>query len=365
LNPSITEADKELAMKTMSLKRTVGLLVAMSVTWGSLAHAAGTDAGVSISNTASVNYTVGGVAQAQVNSPAAQFVVDRKIDLNLIETNTAASNTTPGATAVVTTYKLTNTGNGTQGYNFTSANVGGTLFSHADAYDVSNLVVRVSGAACVPATTTTPAYAGETATTVPTLAEDACVYVFVLADSPTSALNAQAANVRLTAITREATTLADLDAAAAAALLVADDPATVQIVYADSATAGQTARDGRAFADDQYYIVGPALAATKVAVVQTDALQPTNPKPIPGATVQYTITLTNSGAAAADAVAIGDSIPANTTFVCGSMTLNGSPVADPPNCATTPPASLTATVGTLSNVGPANVATFVFRVTIN
>ena len=62
-------------MKTMSLKRTVSLMVAMSATWGSLAHAAGTDAGVSISNTASVNYTVGGVAQAQVNSPAAQFVV--------------------------------------------------------------------------------------------------------------------------------------------------------------------------------------------------------------------------------------------------------------------------------------------------
>ncbi|MBK6675243.1 MAG: DUF11 domain-containing protein [Proteobacteria bacterium] len=352
-------------MKTMSLKRTVGLLVAMSAAWGSMAHAAGTDAGVTISNTASVNYTVGGVPQTQVDSPAAQFVVDRKIDLNLIETNTAPTNTTPGATAVVTTFKLTNTGNGAQGYEFTADNTGGTLFGNADAFQIANQVVRVSSAACVPATTTTPAYAGETATTVPTLAEDACVYVFVLADSPLTAANATAANVRLTAITRVATSLADLDADAAAALLVADDPNSVQIVFADSATGGQTARDGDAFADDQYYIVGPALAATKVAAVQTDALQPTNPKPIPGATVQYTITLTNSGAAPADLVAIGDSIPANTTFVCGSMTLNGNPVADPPNCATTPPASLTATVGTLSNVGPGNVATFVFRVTIN
>jgi uncharacterized repeat protein (TIGR01451 family) len=139
----------------------------------------------------------------------------------------------------------------------------------------------------------------------------------------------------------------------------------VQIVFADSATGGQTARDGQAFADDQYYIVGPSLAATKVAAVQADALQPTNPKPIPGATVQYTITLTNSGAAAADAVAISDAIPANTTFVCGSMTLNGNPVADPPNCATTPPASVSATVGTLGNLAPNNVATLVFRVTID
>lgn len=352
-------------MKTSSLKHTVGLLVALSATWGSLAHAAGTDAGVTISNTASVNYTVGGVAQTQVNSAPAQFVVDRKIDLNLIETNTAPTNTTPGATAVVTTYKLTNTGNGAQGYTFTTGNVGGTLFGNADAYDVSNLQVRVSGTACVPATTTTPAYAGETATTVPTLAEDACVYVFILADSPVAALNAQAANVRLTAISREETSLNDLSAAAAAALLVADDPNTVQVVFADSATGGQTARDGQAFADDQYYIVGPSLTAAKVAAVQTDALQPSNPKPIPGATVQYTITLTNSGAAAADAVVIGDAIPANTRFVCGSMTLNGNPVADPPSCATTPPASVSANVGTLTNVAPNNVATFVFRVTID
>ncbi|MCC6631353.1 MAG: DUF11 domain-containing protein [Gammaproteobacteria bacterium] len=354
-------------MKTMSLKRTVSLLVAMSAAWGSMAHAAGTDAGVTISNTASVNYTVGGVPQTQVDSPAAQFVVDRKIDLNLIETDVARTNTTPGQTAVVTTFKLTNTGNGAQGYTFTAGNVGGTLFGNTDAYDVANLLVRVSGTACVPATTTTPAYAGETASTVLTLAEDACVYVFILADSPTSALNAQAANVRLTAITREGGSLADLKPLADAALLVADDPGTEQIVFADSedVPSGNLARDGLAFATDQYYIVGPALVATKVAAVQADTLQPTNPKPIPGATVQYTITLTNSGAAPADAVAIGDSIPANTTFVCGSMTLNGNPVADPPNCATTPPASLTATVGTLSNVGPGNVATFVFRVTIN
>lgn len=352
-------------MKTRSLKRAVGLMAAMSAAWVPLTHAAGTDAGVTIDNTATVDYSVGGVPQTQVTSPTAQFVVDRKVDLNLIETNTAYINTTPGAAAVVTTFKLTNTGNGAQGYDFTAANVGGTVFGNADAFDMSNLLVRVSGAACVPATTTTPAYAGETGSTVPTLAEDACVYVFILADSPLSALNAQAANVRLTAITREAGTLADLDAAAAAALLVADDPSTVQIVYADSATGGQTARDGRAFADDQYYIVGPALVATKVAAVQTDALQPTNPKPIPGATVEYTITLTNSGAAAADAVVIGDVIPANTTFVCGSMTLNGSPVADPPSCSTTPPASISASVGTLSNAGPGNVATFVFRVTIN
>jgi uncharacterized repeat protein (TIGR01451 family) len=206
------------------------------------------------------------------------------------------------------------------------------------------------------------------ATTVPTLAKDTCVYVFVLATTPSGALNAQASNVRLTAITREATTLADLDPQAAADLLVADNPATVQIVYADSGV-GPDNRNGRAFADDQYYVQTASLAATKTAAVQTDALQTSNPKAIPGATVEYTIVVTNSGSVPADGVSIGDAIPANTTFVCGSMTLNGSPVADPVNCATSPPISVGATLPgatqTLSNVAPANTATFVFRVTIN
>src|SRR5262245_49932644 len=43
------------------------------------AYAVGTTAGTSISNTATVNYSVGGVSQTPITSAAATFVVDNKI----------------------------------------------------------------------------------------------------------------------------------------------------------------------------------------------------------------------------------------------------------------------------------------------
>jgi large repetitive protein len=50
-------------------------------------------------------------------------------------------------------------------------------------------------------------------------------------------------------------------------------------------------------------------------------------KPIPGATVEYTITVRNDGLPTTGAT-MAETIPANTTYVPGSTTLNGAAVAD-------------------------------------
>jgi uncharacterized repeat protein (TIGR01451 family) len=49
----------------------------------------------------------------------------------------------------------------------------------------------------------------------------------------------------------------------------------------------------------------------------------------PGDVLQYTITLTNSGATPATGVVLTDTVPAFTTYVANSVTMNGSPVAQP------------------------------------
>jgi uncharacterized repeat protein (TIGR01451 family) len=49
----------------------------------------------------------------------------------------------------------------------------------------------------------------------------------------------------------------------------------------------------------------------------------------PGDVLRYTITLTNSAATPATGVVLTDAVPANTTYVANSTTLNGSAVADP------------------------------------
>ena len=71
----------------------------------------------------------------------------------------------------------------------------------------------------------------------------------------------------------------------------------------------------------------PLLFAAKSAALQVDA--GTIGVVDPGDVLRYTVTLTNSGAIAATNVALRDAIPANTSYVADSVTLNGLPVGQP------------------------------------
>ncbi len=61
------------------------------------------------------------------------------------------------------------------------------------------------------------------------------------------------------------------------------------------------------------------LSVTKISSVLTDGVSVTNPKSIPGAVVRYCILVSNAGSATATSVGASDPIPANLTFVPGSM----------------------------------------------
>ena len=163
------------------------------------AFAVGTPSGTTISNQATVDYSVGGVSQTQITSAAASFVVDSRIDLTVSEVSTNATQTTPGQTNVVTTFRVTNTGNSTQGYQLSVTNEasGATLFSQTDDQNVNNLRIFVdsNGNGTYDAGT-------DAATNLDTLATDAdgeSLVVFVVADIPVAATNGQYANVRLQA----------------------------------------------------------------------------------------------------------------------------------------------------------------------
>jgi len=319
------------------------------------AFANGTPAGTTISNQASVDYSVGGVNQTQITSAAASFVVDARIDLTVSEVSGNATQTTPGQANVVTTFRVTNTGNSTQGYQLSATNeaTSSTLFSQSDNQDVNNLrwFVDSNGNGTYDAGV-------DTATNVNTLATDAdgeSVTVFVVADIPVTATNSQFANVRLQAIAAVPGTNGGTPATQTAG---ADNPAAVDIVFAD------TGRDATESAADQYEIRSAALTLNKTATVISDAFNgTTNPKAIPGAVIEYTITVTNnSTTTAANAVTVTDNVPANTTFLPGSITLNAGSLPDT-NFITGPPARVVVNAGAVAASGGA--ATVKFRVTIN
>ena len=108
----------------------------------------------------------------------------------------------------------------------------------------------------------------------------------------------------------------------------------------------------------------------------SDGVSASNPKSLPGAVVRYCILVSNAGSATATNVAIGDAIPANVTFVPGSI-LSGS------NCGSAATAgddnaaggdesdpygvsiagnNLT---GTASSLGPSASFAIVFNATVN
>ncbi len=62
-----------------------------------------------------------------------------------------------------------------------------------------------------------------------------------------------------------------------------------------------------------------AISVTKTSAITIDGVSVTNPKAISGSTVQYCISISNAGPSAATNVAARDVIPADLTFVPGSM----------------------------------------------
>jgi uncharacterized repeat protein (TIGR01451 family) len=304
------------------LKR-VALALPILGTFGLMqsALATGTDAGTPISNLATVSYSVGSVAQTPIQSSptgnttatgsATTFVVDNQILHVVSEFGTAVNATSPGANNVVATFRVTNQGNTAQGYlltaiNEATASAAPSFGTTADNTDVTNLRVRVEAGA-VPGGNASAYDLTDTAFNISSLAEDAFVQVYVLADVPLTATNNQFANVRLAA---QATTNGTTTVVTQTA--TADNPAVVDVVFAD---AGATARDGFHEAIDQYAVSSATLSVAKTVAVISDPFGTSSPKAIPLAVVEYSIVVTNTGGSDAIDVVITDPIPGETTFL--------------------------------------------------
>ncbi|MGE0115690.1 MAG: hypothetical protein AB7T07_12515 [Steroidobacteraceae bacterium] len=303
------------------------------------AQAAGTAANTDISNIATVNYSVGSVAQTAVNSNTTTFKVDRKVDLTV--TAGSATPTNPGATNAAVIYTVTNTGNGTDSFTLAGANQTG------DNFDVNNIKIYQDNGA-----TAGTFDAGDTLVSAPvSFTADQSIKFFIVSDVPLSATNGQSSIVKLTATTTSTQT-------------TGADTAGVDVVFADAGN------NGTENANNTYNISAATLAVVKSAAVISDPVNnTTNPKAIPGAVIEYTIAVTNSGAAAASAVTLTDNIPTNTTYVANSMKLGATALTDAADAdggATTGAptvTSITVNAGTVAAAG--GTATVKFRVTVN
>ncbi len=313
------------------------------------ALAIGTAAGTDITNTASVTADVAGTpvtATSNTNIVTVAEVID--VDV----TRLTASNvlTTSPATGQVLTYRVTNTGNGIDAFTL----VGDSMLA-GDAFDpvLGNLYFDSNGSGLYEAGFDTLYVPG---TNDPVLdanvpANDDVV-VFVLNDIPAALASGDLGNSRLIATSNTGS----------------GAPGTV---FAGAGEAGTDAIVGTTGGNDldqgTYQVSSVALAIAKSSVV-SDPFG--GSQPIPGATITYTLVLTVTGSGSADNTVVTDPIPANTTYVPGSMTRNAVSLTDASDAPVddadfnlTTPGGITVGLGNLPAAGPAETITF--RVTIN
>jgi uncharacterized repeat protein (TIGR01451 family) len=302
--------------------------------------AAGTTSGTPITNIATINYTVDGTPQPPTDTPPSTFVVDTIVNLLLVEDNNTHTSVAAGSEEQATSFTLSNLGNASQTYSLTAAQSSLAVFGEADAFDVTNFAyyIDVNDDGLLDGGDTLLATG-----MVPVMAPDDVVNLLVVADIPVSQTDGSTAAISLTAVTYESDGLS-----ITVESLGTDDVANVDIVFADPAfaedlatgTAAQTEGDASATALDQYHVATAVLAISKASLVYSDpANGTTNPKAIPGAILTYTITIVNSGTAAATGISISDivddiglgTVTFNTLFDDGITTcaaLNGIAVKD-------------------------------------
>lgn len=343
---------------------TVGV-AALVLTNASPAFAAGTAAGSTITNTVTVNYQVGTVAQTATGASNA-FTVDRKVNLTVAEVGTTTTQVSPGQTAAVTTFTVTNTTNATLDFALVAAQQTGGAGAHSntDNFDATNVKIYVdtNGNGSYDAGTDT------LVTYLDELAADASKTVFVVVDIPLGRVTNDVAAVTLTATGREGGTAASQGVALTET--TGANTAGMDTVFADGAGATDAARNADHSAKDDYTVLAAALTITKLSTVISDPVNlGTNPKAIPGATIEYCIVVSNAaGSATANNVAISDPLPTTVTYSSGYGTfLNGTVTSGVCNFDGTAGGSFASgTVsGTLSSVAAGETKTLRFRAVIN
>jgi uncharacterized repeat protein (TIGR01451 family) len=314
------------------------LLLAVCLLSGTDVLALGTPAGTVITNTATVTYTISG--SSYVQSGSASLQVAERLELALIWQDAAPVMVAPGQTNAVTTFRISNTGNGSDAYTLTATGtaIGGDQFDPA----VTAIYLDADGNSAFDAGTDILYTSG-----TGTLAADAFHTVFVLSTIPATTLNAgDIGAVQLVATSAAGT------GAAGTILPGAGEGGVDAVIGASQGTGTATGR---------YAITSPtAVNVAKTAVV-SDPYGGSRPQP--GAVIQYTLTVTASGPGTANNTVIADAIPQNTAYRAGTLRLNGSLLSDGPDAdagdvgATTPNA-VTVTLGSLTSASPAQVVTF-------
>ena len=273
------------------------------------AMAVGANAGDPVNNTATVSYDVGLVSQTPIPAAAPQFLIDRRVDFS-VTSDTDSEIVAPGALNLTFDFIVQNDSNSTMDFEITlrqmipaDGEINGIVGSTDADVDVDTIVFTDY---------------------IDDLAEDGNITVTINGDDVAYAwVNTSVANIEITVTAFDPSGVdggrIPLDDTSASP----DDPDEIDNVLADADNNGlETAADG-------VIVQSADLVITKAVLVISDPVNgvDVNAKAIPGAVLEYTITIDNTlGAVPAIGISIADLVDSNVLF----LNATNDPIA-PPN----------------------------------
>jgi uncharacterized repeat protein (TIGR01451 family) len=278
-------------------------MVCLCCVFSGPALAAGTAVGTVIENTANISYDLAGTPLTLQSNTTTIVVAERiNVTTTLLSPQTLVSANDVNQALLFT---VTNTGNGFEAFELAiDSNIAGSDFNPVPAVPAIYFDTDGSG----------DFSAGDQAYTLgvndPLLAPDASINVFLVNNIPGTVVNSNIGRSQLTATS----------------VTGSGAPGTVFANQGDGGVNAVIGTTGGTAADVGEYLVSDVLISVIKSQLVTD---PTGgSEPIPGATLTYTITVEVTSTGVATASTISDPVPTFTSFVPGSITLNGAGISD-------------------------------------
>ena len=282
-----------------------------------IALAQGTPAGTQVSNQAVLQFEINGTPQQALSNNNA-ILVQELINVAVVWQNAATVTTASPALEQVLTYRIRNTGNGTEAFSLSINNSP----PGSDDFDPLNPRIHFDGNNnnSYDGPAVDPLYTpGSNDPQLDANGNDSVV-LFVLNDIPAGLADGENGNSRLSV---QSTTAGAAGSATGTPLPGLGDSGVDAVVGSSNAAASATGG---------YQVVNNTVdvSITKSAEVIADGqLCSSAPcDPVPGATLRYTLRVDVSGAGTAENLTITDSIPANTRYIPSSITLDSTPLTD-------------------------------------
>jgi uncharacterized repeat protein (TIGR01451 family) len=337
-----------------------------------ISWAVGTPSGTTISNSATLTFAIGASPPTTTTSNIVSFTVDDKV--NVTVAGGVITSVSPGQNGVLTPFTVTNTGNATQGYNLVAADAASGVYT-VNATAITDDFNPAAGYTIYRDNNCDGLIDGADAlvTIIPTLAAGATACLLVQTNIAPTQVIGDAAVVSLKASTLwpspNAPFASEEPAGATAGGAVnpttypsAANTAGVDVLFADNAGVVDAAGDGAHSTFGAFHLNGVSVTLTKTVA---SVLDPNGTAVLmPGAVMTYQIAVAVSGSGTATNLVITDPLPADTTYLPGSIIVGGVAKTDAADADNAQFSANTVSVSLGNVASPANIV-ITFRATIN